>query len=197
MSTARFLAVLLCAGACSLAGSFTAAWLGRGLDAAHADSGVLKGSKLIITDDGGKTRAQLDVGSSGATRLSMLDANGKVRVQISAGADRTSISLLDAAGQSRGTLYYDDGQGIGSLTLTDEAKRTRAQLFQKGGASTLALHDSDGDQAAVMGAVPGGRTLLTLAEEGKNRIMARTQGSESAEVMLLNEEGKSTWRAGK
>jgi hypothetical protein len=64
---------------------------------AQGGDDILRGRALELVDEGGKTRARIDVESSGEVVLRLLDQQGTIRVKLGAGKDGSGLLLANDA----------------------------------------------------------------------------------------------------
>jgi hypothetical protein len=80
---------------------------------APAGLDILRGRALELVDEGGKTRAKIDIEPNGEVVLRLLDQEGTIRVKLGAGTDGSGL-LLANAGTEPGVhiLAKDTGSSI-------------------------------------------------------------------------------------
>jgi len=158
---------------------------------------VIEAEKFVLRDAEGKPRARLESLPSGLVRLALLDKNENIQSVLGVGVGRPSLvlagrnnktilttSFLSISGKSRLTLAVLPS-GAQSLVLTDNTKRTRAELgIEVDGSSTFGLFDRTGTARAVLGSI-------SLANEETGMIEKRPESS----LVLFGKDGKAIWSA--
>jgi hypothetical protein len=64
---------------------------------AQGDEDILRGRALELVDEGGKTRARIDVEPSGEVVFRLLDQEGTIRVKLGAGKEGSGLLLANDA----------------------------------------------------------------------------------------------------
>jgi hypothetical protein len=84
---------------------------------------ILRGRALELVDEGGKTRAKIDVEPNGEVVLRLLDQEGTIRVKLGAGKDGSGLLLAnDATEPGVHILAKDTGS---SVKVVNKDGRTR------------------------------------------------------------------------
>ena len=93
--------------------------------AAQGGEDILRGRALELVDEGGKTRARIDVEPSGEVVFRLLDQQGTIRVKLGAGKNGSGLLI---AGQSDPTYV---------------------QVLAEGGETTVRLKRQDGRERVI------------------------------------------------
>jgi hypothetical protein len=107
---------------------------------------VISAHEFVLTDQNGKTRAELKVDKDGSPVLSFLDSKGKVSALLSVRANGTPI--LTFSGHITLALTSD---GTPVLNMTDRQGRTAAAItVSYDGVPTLGLFDAGTKTSALL-----------------------------------------------
>jgi len=80
---------------------------------AQGGGGILRGSALELVDEGGKTRARINVEPGGEVVFRLLDQQGTIRVKLGAGREGSGLLLAnDATEPGVHILAKDTGSSI-------------------------------------------------------------------------------------
>jgi hypothetical protein len=80
---------------------------------AQGGDDILRGRALELVDEGGKTRARIDVEPSGEVVFRLLDQQGTIRVKLGAGKEGSGLLLAnDATEPGVHILAKDTGSSI-------------------------------------------------------------------------------------
>lgn len=184
----------------------------------RADLSLDEDGEVMFTmiDTEGKGRVQLNSGGKRAY-MALLDNKGMVRYIV--GQDDTTVMQTFADGKGKNRMIQSfknsgeavmsfidaEGEALMSLTggpdaastliLTDPTGKNRVTLFAKDDQSSLNMNAGDGSiLAAVLG---DGRPVFALNKAEKLRLRAMLKEDGEPELMFLNDNRESTWKAGK
>jgi hypothetical protein len=124
-----------------------------------------------------------------ATSLQIVDGRGRPRILLSL---KTGLGLFDAQGRPRAILSVDsDGP---TLALYGETSRNGVILDVRGDGPALTLRDPQGRNRAVLTVLGEGPGLILADDKGATRA-AVVQRNDTAEIALMNADGRPVWHA--
>jgi hypothetical protein len=126
-------------------------------------SAKTSGSGLILVDEGGRKRAEINATNDAGVLL--FDPAGRTRAGIQVDSlGQPAVAIYSEAGKAVGALMtYSTGTG---LVLYDESGVARAKLTSEPMGQQLVLLDKGGNQRAELSASPNGEGLRFYDDQG-------------------------------
>jgi hypothetical protein len=141
--------------------------------------------RFTLVDNGGTTRALLDVTSKGVAELRLLDDTGKLRAGLGVAHDGApALGLYDSGGKTRAEVSLS--RGIARMRLFDDKGAARMGMaVNDTGASNIALIDDKGGQRASIETTDAGESTMRLSDGSQPRIGLSVTPAGTAGIALL------------